>query len=99
MKSLCTYIDSKNWKAETKYHVALLITRLLAALAGLVLWLIIRMWMFSSPAWLICFAGYPFVIAWFLGFIYLFRNKMHDGAFVKAESPAQSIPCSTPARS
>ena len=48
MKNLWTYIEKKKWHADTKYRVALLILGTLFALAGLALWLIIRIWALST---------------------------------------------------
>ena len=38
MKNLWTYIENKNWHADTKYRVALLILGTLYALAGFAVW-------------------------------------------------------------
>ena len=69
MKNLWTYIEKKKWHADTKYRVALLILGTLFALAGLALWLIIR----------ICFIGYPVVISWFVVLLYSCNHDFHDG--------------------
>lgn len=63
MKSLWTYIERKNWNADTKYRVAILILGALFALAGFAAWLIIRIWALSTLDWMICFIGYPAAFA------------------------------------
>lgn len=79
MKTLWTYIDSKDWQAESKYRFTLTILGILFALAGLILWLIIRPWILSTLDWMLCFIGYPIVISWFVVVIYSFRHDFHSG--------------------
>lgn len=79
MKNLWTYIENKNWHADTKYRVALLILGTLFALAGLALWLIIRIWALSTWDWMVCFIGYPVVISWFVVLLYSCNHDFHDG--------------------
>ena len=62
MKNLWTYIENKNWHADTKYRVALLILGTLYALAGFAVWLIIRIWALSTWDWMVCFLGFVIMI-------------------------------------
>ena len=79
MKNLWTYIENKNWHADTKYRVALLIFGTLYALAGFAVWLIIRIWALSTWDWMVCFLGYPVVISWFVVLFYSCNHDFHDG--------------------
>ena len=49
MKNLWTYIENKNWHADTKYRVALLILGTLYALAGFSI-LVIMIFMMANAA-------------------------------------------------
>ena len=60
MKNLWTYIEKKKWHADTKYRVALLILGTLFALAGLALWLIIRIWALSTWDWMLYSCNHDF---------------------------------------
>ncbi len=79
MKTLWTYIDRKPWREETKYRTAFLIHFILSVLAGLVVWLVVRTWAFSSPDWMICFLGYPALIVFHIDIIYAYRHAFHNG--------------------
>lgn len=81
MNKLWTFIEEKNWHAETKYRVAILILGTLCALAGLAAWLIVRIWVLSSLKWLFCFMGYPVVISWLVVFLYACNHELHDGKY------------------
>lgn len=85
MKYLWTYIDEKNWRAETKFQVTLFILGILFALIGLVVWLVIRTWILSTWDWMICFIGYPIVLSWFFVFLYSCNHDFHDGTISKID--------------
>ena len=80
MKILWTYIENQKWSAETKYHAVIAILGALSATAGLITWLIIRIWALSSWDWMICFAGYPAVISWFAILFYGSHHDFHNGS-------------------
>lgn len=80
MKNLWTWIDNKAWKATTKFKAALLILGILYALAGFSVWLVISIWMLSTPDWMLCFIGYPVVVSWFTVYFYFLRHGFHNGA-------------------
>ncbi|MDO4475451.1 MAG: hypothetical protein Q4B59_01535 [Lachnospiraceae bacterium] len=79
MKRLWTMIDDQNWKAQTKYKAAFFIFGLLLALLGCIVWLCIRSFALSTTDWLICFAGYPFLIGCLIVFLYSCRHEFHNG--------------------
>ncbi len=79
MNTLWTYIDQKNWTAQTKYIVISLLCGLLYALAGFVIWLVIRTWALSTADWMLSFIGCPFVIAWIVTYLHTCRHELHDG--------------------
>ncbi len=79
MESLWAYIDKKKWHADTKHRVALLIVGTVFALIGLAVWLVIRIWTLSTWGWMLCFVGYPFIIAWFVGIRYSYSHQFHNG--------------------
>ncbi len=81
MDRLWTYIDGKKWTVRSKYQFALLVMGMLSALTGSALWLIVRIWAFSTWDWLICFAGYPAVISVFVVFFYSNKHGFHHGAY------------------
>ncbi len=80
MKNLWTFIDKKDWSEKTKYKAVSLILGILSALAGLVLWLLIRKWVLSGWDWMICFVGYSAVLSWFAVFFYSCGHDFHNGA-------------------
>ncbi len=79
MKTLWRYIDERTWSAETKYRMVMLASCAAAAVAGLVFWLIVRMWVLSTVDWMLCFIGYPAVVTYFLVFLYGVDHEFHDG--------------------
>ncbi len=79
MKNLWSYIEDKNWNEDTKYAVILLIISALAAAAGLALWLLVGIWVFSAPNLAVCFVGYPVLIAMYVAILYLFRHEFQAG--------------------
>ncbi|MCR5784296.1 MAG: hypothetical protein K6G40_01460 [Eubacterium sp.] len=78
MKKLWKYIDNKKWQAHAKYKYATFILCTLSALAGFILWLILKIPGFSSPKWLFCYIGYPIVIAFIAAFIYSCNHEFKD---------------------
>lgn len=79
MKNLWSYIEEKNWNEDKKYAVTLLIVSALAALAGLALWLLIGIRVFSAANLAVCFVGYPVLIATYVAILYLFRHEFQTG--------------------
>ncbi len=79
MKTLWNYIDGKNHKAVTKFHLVYLIIGPLAMLMGLALWAAVRTQGLSGADWMLCFMGYPAAAAWFTLLLYSFRHPFHDG--------------------
>ena len=79
MKHLWAYIENKNIEEKSKYRSALFIFSIIFAIAGFIVWLIVRTWILSSIDWMICFIGYFVVAAWVVVFIYAGRHAFHDG--------------------
>lgn len=79
MKYLWGFIDRRSWRIETKLLAAFLILGVILSAVGFVLWLILRSFVFNSVGWMICFIGWPFVIAFFAVFIYYFNHSNKEG--------------------
>ncbi len=79
MKKLWIYLDEKNLPAVNKYHLAFILYGSLSALFGFLLWSVLRIWMFSTLDWMICFIGYPVVISFVIVFICGCNNEFHNG--------------------
>lgn len=69
MNTLWNYIDQKTWEKEKKYKVLLFLVSVIAAMVGFFTWLIIQNWICSTWEWMLCFMGYPILIAWITAFI------------------------------
>ena len=81
MKSLWNYIDQKNWTEGSKYRITLIILSILFSTAGLLTWLVIRIWALQTFDWMLCFVGYPILIAILVLFFYSINHQYHDGSF------------------
>lgn len=79
MKKIWSYLDNKTWHAETKFKIMLFIASIVFALLGCALWLVVRFWILSEREWLLCFIGYPIILAWMVVFFYSCRHDFHDG--------------------
>ncbi|MCR4674199.1 MAG: hypothetical protein K5675_04245 [Lachnospiraceae bacterium] len=80
MKKLWNYIDNKNLKAKTKYMLAFLIVESAATLFGILLWLVFRLFGYSSGGWLFCLIGYPVMITFYVTVLYLYGHEFHNGS-------------------
>lgn len=78
MKHLWMYLDRKKWKSETKYRTLLLIAEAVSALAGLAVWLILRICFQISWNWIIYWIGCPVVLSWLVVFFYSCHHEFHD---------------------
>ncbi len=83
MKKIWKYIDQKDYDADTKYNLAVLLFSTIYALTGLLLWLVIRIWVLSSVDWMLCFMGYPAVVSCVITFIYSASHSFHNGKYLK----------------
>ena len=92
MKNLWTYIENKSWTAATKYKITLLLLSIAAALAGMIVWLLLRTWILSTLDWLICLAGYPVIFSWLFVFFYSCRHDYHDGNPTHTNQETQTLP-------
>lgn len=81
IKKLFSQIDRLPVTARKKLRLFFLLTGILFSLCGFFLWLIIRRWTFDSWDWLICFLGYPFIIAWFVVYIYTMHRDFHENRY------------------
>lgn len=82
MKYIWRYLDSKKWYAQNKYRACCAVLSVLSATIGLLVWLIIRNWLLTTPELLICLIGYPVVISWFVLYIYSWNHDFHDGGYI-----------------
>ncbi len=74
MEKLWTLIKKKNWPLRKKFRIASLIIGTPFAVAGILLWLIIRLWAGCSVEWLLCLIGYPYLISYFYVYFYSFNH-------------------------
>lgn len=81
LKIFYSQIDRLPLGARQKFLLFFLLTGILLSLCGLFAWLIIRRWALNSWDWLICFLGYPFIIAWFAVYLHTLNSDFHDGQF------------------
>lgn len=79
MKHIWTYIDTRNWKAASKYRAVMMIFGTLSAALGFALWLMIRSFMLSTWDWMLCFIGYPIIFSGLAIFFYSCNHAFHDG--------------------
>lgn len=73
-KMLWNAVKKINTRVDRR-RLFILISVLLNAILGLILWLIIGRIYLPQIEWMVCFVGYPAVLAGYIGGItYLYRN-------------------------
>lgn len=76
MQDLWDYCKSKHVDQKKTIHFFLICNTLIFAFAGLMLWMIIRLFLFDNFTGLLCFVGYPAVLfGIFGGAFYLMRQE------------------------
>jgi len=78
MNALWTYIDSKDWSGSKKSAAVLAILGTISALAGYVIWLLVRPWAFSTTDWMFCFIGYPVYCSVIIAFLYSCKHEFQN---------------------
>lgn len=79
MKYIWSFIDRKNWTAQTKYRAAAAAVTVIAAIAGVTAWTCLRHFFLSSMEWMLCFAGYGAAGSWIFLFLYSCSHTFHNG--------------------
>ena len=67
-----------NRSISTKLRLFRIILETGAGVIGFLLWLAVRSIAFSTVDWMICFIGYPIIIAWFFSILYFCRNGFDE---------------------
>ena len=75
MKKLWNMTERMSLTADRKLLMFRLICEAISASAGVLVWLILRIWILDSWQWLLCFAGYPAVIARFSASVYCLNHE------------------------
>lgn len=81
IRRLIQKIDRLSWTSQRKFNLLLFLTGILFSLCGVLIWLFVRRWALDSWDWMVCFMGYPFIIAWFTVFLLTISNDFHNGSF------------------
>ena len=76
LNSLWNRISRRNWSAEGKFRLFRLALEVPAGLAGLLLWLIVRIWCLKTWDWMVCFVGYPVILAWLVTVLFSCRRDL-----------------------
>ena len=80
MKTLWSFIDKKDWRAETKYRIMFLVLGALFGITGFLLWLVISNWVLAGWDWMFCFVGYAVIISYLTVFLYACNHEFHNGS-------------------
>ena len=80
-KRMYLKIDRLPWTSQSKFNLSFFLTGILFSLCSVMIWLIIRRWALDSWDWMLCFMGYPFIIAWFTVLLLTCSNDFHNGSF------------------
>ncbi|MDO4487850.1 MAG: hypothetical protein Q4B67_02000 [Eubacteriales bacterium] len=81
MNRILQYIDSRDWKANKKYKVAMAVVGTIFGILGLIAWLLIRPFALSTIDWMFCFIGYPALVACFVLAVYSCTHEFHTGSY------------------
>lgn len=75
MKYLWNLLEKTKWKQSWKRRMFLFLSVLIFAALGLGIWGIVQLFALKSTPWMLCFVGYPAVLAGYLGGIIFLWNK------------------------
>ncbi|MDO4960978.1 MAG: hypothetical protein Q4E57_03870 [Eubacteriales bacterium] len=80
MNYLWNCIDSKDWRAGSKYKAFIFTLAVIFTIAGALLWCVVRNVALKSLDWMFCFSAYAFSLSLFASFYYILNRNFHDGA-------------------
>ena len=75
-------IDRLNLREGTKYRLMIWLCGAFSGAVGGILWLVLRSWCLNTPAWLLCFIGYPVFFSWLAMLLYFCNHSFHNGRYI-----------------
>lgn len=79
MLKMWNVLNRANLRKNTKSFLFVSYNFVVAAMVGVVVWMVLGKLLFPGVLWMLCFIGYPGIFAGFFGgIIYLYNNEFKE---------------------